>query len=191
LDPWAQQPGPSLDPVKAQATIDRAVDFLAEATKANQAAAGETEIAALNAQTKEQGQAVVESAAKVVERERQIAEALQSLGVGQCDVRTYGGITEQVKDALLAKLSAEGMGVSGNNPWDIDTHKYGVRLRAVWDPRASVVKLIVTTGKGTEVIPFLKSVTCKDIWNEIDPIMKEVSGSTPTVGIGRGYYRAG
>lgn len=118
-----------------------------------------------------------DSAAKVDENNKRIAAALKALGVGQCGVRTYKRVTERVKDALLVKLRSEGMGVAGSNPYNIDTRKYNVRLRAVWDPSTSQVKLIVTTGKGTEVDPFgLKTVTCQDIWDKIDPIMKQVIG---------------
>ena len=102
---------------------------------------------------------------------------MKALGVGQCGVRTYKRVTASVRDKLLAKLRSEGMGVTGSNPYNIDTRQYNVRLRAVWDPTTSQVKLIVTTGKGTEVIPFVKEVTCQDIWNKIDPIMKEVTGA--------------
>jgi len=146
------------------------------AIETNQVAAQDTADAAKNAQTVAEKQAVADSAAKVLAREGKIAEALKTLGEGQCGVRTYKRVTERVKNALLAKLRAEGMGVTGDNPWDIDTHEYGVKLRAVWDPASAEVKLIVRTGKGTTVIPWVRSVTCPDIWKKIDPIMKEVSG---------------
>lgn len=167
---------PSADPQAgaAQAAADAAIDHAVAATEANQAAAQSTADAAQIAETEAQRQVAAQSAAKVIEREKKIEAALASLGVGQCGVKPYPGVTERVKDALLAKLRAEGMSVSGDNPWNIDTQQYGVRLRAVWDFRSSVVKLIVTTGKGTEVIPWVKKVTCQDIWDKIDPIMKSV-----------------
>ena len=160
----------------SQAAADAAVEHAASSIEANQEAAKNTAEAAKIAQTAAEKQAAADSAAKVLEREGKIAEALKTLGLGQCGVRTYKRITERAKNALLAKLRAEGMGVTGDNPWNIDTHEYGVRLRAVWDYRVSEVKLIVTTGKGTEVIPWVKKVECLDIWNKIDPIMKEVVG---------------
>ena len=161
----------------AQAAADAAVEHAASAIEANQDAAKNTAEAAKSAQTAAEKQAAADSAAKVLERERKIAAELKSLGVGQCGVRSYPRITERSKNALLAKLRAEGMGVTGDNPWNIDTRQYGVRLRAVWDPNASVVKLIVTTGKGTAVDPFgLVKVTYQDIWDKINPIMKAVIG---------------
>ena len=162
----------------AQVAADAAVEHAAAAIEANQAAAQNTAEAAKNAQDEAQRQAAAQSAAKVLEREKKIAAALASLGVGQCGVRSYprvgGGaiVTERVKNALLAKLRTEGMGVTGDNPWNIDTREYGVKLRAVWDPKAGVVKLIVTSGKGG----YLGLVTCEEIWKKIDPIMKEVIG---------------
>ena len=161
----------------AEAAADEAIEQVASATEANKEAAQNTAEAATTAQTQPERAAVVDSAAKVDENAKRIAEAKRTLGVGQCGVRTYKRITPRVKDALLAKLRAEGMGISGKNPWNIDTRQYSVRLRALWDPTLSQVKLIVTTGKGTEVIPLVKSVTCQDIWNKIDPIMKEVTGA--------------
>lgn len=161
----------------AQAATDVAIDNTAAAIEANRQAAKDTGEAAKNAQSEAQRQQVAASAAKVLERETKIEEALRTLGFGQCGVRKYEGITERAKNALLVKLRAEGMGVTGDNPWNIDTHQYGVRLRAVWDFRVSEVKLIVTTGRGTKVDPFgLKKVGCEDVWDKIDPIMEEVSG---------------
>ena len=181
LPPPPYAPAPAQDVADAQANAaqvaaDEAVEHAAAAIEANQEAAKNTAEAAKIAQTAAEKQAAADSAAKVLERESKIAAALKSLGFGQCGVRKYEHITERAKNALLVKLRAEGMGVTGDNPWNIDTHEYGVRLRAVWDFRVSEVKLIVTAGKGTEVIPWVKKVECQDIWNKIDPIMKEVVG---------------
>ena len=163
----------------ANVATDAAVDQAAAAIEANKDAAKNTAVAAQNAQTEAERQEVVQSAAKVLERENNLASMLDSLGIGQCDVKTYPGVTEQVKDALLAKLRAEGMAVTGDNPWDIDTGKYGVKLRAIWDWRVNKVMLIVTAGKGNVAKDLWVTqirVSCQDIWDEIDPIMKEVIG---------------
>jgi hypothetical protein len=149
-----------------------AVDHAVEAIEANQDAAKNTADAARNAQTEAQRQEAAQSALKVLEREKKIAAALASLGVGQCNVRSYPGVTETVKNMLLAKLQAEGMGIVGDNPWNIDTRQYDVKLRAVWDPKGQVVKVIVTAGKGG----YFGMVTCAEIWKKIDPIMKGVIG---------------
>ena len=141
-----------------------------EAKTANQQAAKDTAEAAEAARTEEQREAARESAAKVVEREGKIAK----LGVGQCDVRTYLKVAAKDKNALLAKLNAEGMKVTGSNPWDIDTGQHDVKLRAAWNPKTNVLKIIVTAGKGG----FLGLVTCEAIWERIDPKVKEVVGRT-------------
>lgn len=168
-------PLPDPDTGAAEVATEAAVEHAASAIEANQEAAKNTADAARLAQDEMQRRAAADSAAKVLERDRKIAAELRSLGIGQCGVRTYKRITERSKNLLLVKLRDDGMGVTGNNPWNIDTHKYGVKLRAVWDPKAAIVKLIVTTGKGTAVLGGLHHVTCQDVWDEIDPIMKEVA----------------
>jgi hypothetical protein len=143
-----------------------------EASKANREAAHHTTTAAQTAKTEPQRAAVADSAAKVVDREAKLAD----IGVGQCDVRSYPHVTAQIRDALLAKLHSEGMTVTGNNPWDIDTHNHDVKLRALWDSREQVLKLIVTAGKGSKAALGLVTVTCDLIWAEIDPILKGIIG---------------
>ncbi len=149
----------------AQVAADAGVDHVMTAVDANQEAARQTAAALQKAKTEAERAAAVESAAKVSAREKEIADALAKLGVGQCGVRSYERVTAQVRDALLAKLRSAGMTVTGNNPWNIDPQQSGVKLRAVWDPKALRLKLIVTsTGLGW----------CSIIWDRIEPKMKEV-----------------
>lgn len=173
---WAQpffEPAPQAEPSQSQQavqeTYNTAVDYAATAMDAIRRAAKETASAAMNAETPEQRQAVAESATMVLERKDQIDEALSTLGVGACDVQTYERVTSAAKDALLGRLSAEGMTVTGENPWDIDTGTAGVKLRAVWDPRSNVLKLIVSDK--------WRIVPCEEVWKRIDPKMKEVVGA--------------
>ncbi len=154
----------------ARAATDVAVQFVDAAASANREAAQETARAAETARTDQQRAEAARSAAAVVAREDKIAAEKAKLGVGQCGVRSYARVTPQVKDALLARLHAEGMTVTGSNPWDIETRKYDVKLRALWDPRAQTLKLIVTAGKGG----LLGLVTCEAIWERIEPILKEI-----------------
>jgi len=149
---------------------DAGVDHAIAASAANQQAAQSTAEAARSAKTAAERQAAVDSAARVIERGKKIEEALARLGVGQCGVRSYPHVTVQVRDALLAKLHAEGMTVTGDNPWDIDTQLAGVKLRAVWDSKAQALKLIVTSSA------FYAS--CGMIWERIDPILKGIVGET-------------
>ena len=156
----------------AQAAVDASADHAVAATAANQVAAKHTAEAAKNARTEAERQEVVKSAAQVLARSEKIAQALAHLGVGQCGVRSYAGVSSQIVDQLLARLRAEGMSVVGDNPWDIETHQYDVKLHAVWDPRVLELKLIVSTGEGG----YFGLVTCSKIWEKIDPIMKGVLG---------------
>lgn len=149
-----------------------AVQHVHEATRANRDAANATAEAAKMAQTTEQRASTAGSAADVIVREEKISSTLAELGVGQCDVRTYTGVTLEIKDALLAKLHSEGMTVTGDNPWDIDTHEHDVKLRALWDPGTRTLKLIVTAGKDG----FFGLVTCATIWEKIDPVVKGIIG---------------
>ena len=83
-------------------------------------------------------------------------------------MRTYPNVTRQVRDALLTKLHAEGMAVTGDDPWDIDTQMAGVKLRAVWDPRTQVLRLIVTSSA--------IYATCEMIWARLEPKLRDVIG---------------
>jgi hypothetical protein len=65
------------------------------------------------------------------------------------------------------------MVITGDNPWDIDTRQYNVKLRASWDQRAQVLKLIVTAGQGG----YFGLVACNAIWEKIDTLMKGIIGS--------------
>lgn len=160
----------------AQVTIDAAIDHAVASTEANQVAAQSTVDAATKAKTPSDRQVVAQSATNVLDRGKQIASLWTTLGVGQCEARTYQRVTSKVKDALIARLHAAGMIVTGNNPWNIDTHEHGVKLRAVWDPTKQALKLIVTTGAGGIFKGELpSSLVCPEVWKKIDPIMTELT----------------
>jgi hypothetical protein len=145
-----------------------AVEHVHEAAVANQASAQKAATAAVAAQTEQQRTAAAQSAAKVVDRENKIAAASAKFGAGQCGVRLYSGVTSQKKDTLLAKLHGEGMTVTGDNPWDIDTHTAEVKLRAAWDSKMLVLKLIVASSA--------IYAPCSVIWDWIEPKLREVIG---------------
>lgn len=150
--------------------VAAAQDHVAQAGAANQVAAQKTTEAAIAAKTPGQRQAAAQSAGKVSDRAQQIAAAMGHLGLGQCGVRSYAGVTGQAKDALLARLHAAGMVVTGDDPYDIDTQMLGVKLRAAWDPRAQQLKLIVTAAPQSPGV-------CGVIWGRVDPILKEIVGA--------------
>lgn len=151
-----------------------AVQLVHEARAANQEAARETADVAKTAKTDAQREAAKQNSDQVLDREVQIVAELDKLGVGQCDVKTYKNVTAGIKDTILTKLHERGMTVTGDNPWNVDTKEHGVKLRALWDPRAQEVKLIVAAGKGTgwTGIP-----TCRQIWNKVDPILRKIISS--------------
>jgi hypothetical protein len=132
---------------------------------ANQVAAQKTAEAAAAARTADQRAAAARSAAVVTAR----AAALAKLGQGACTRHSYVGVTAQKRDAIIAKLRADGKKVTGNNPWDIDPDKVGIKLRAVWDPDARVLHVIVSEN------PF--KMPCDMIWTEIDPALRKIIAS--------------
>jgi hypothetical protein len=166
---------------QAASDADTATEHVAEAQEANRAEAERVAAAAAVARTEADRALAAERAARVLERDQRIDAALAKLGVGQCGVRSYAGVTESIKDAILSQLRKEGMFVRGDNPWDIDSRKAGVKLRALWDPRSEEIKLIVTAGKGN----LLGMVTCDKIWAEIEPALKKFRDASTAVGRGR------
>lgn len=165
----ATHPVPTTGIQAARITADAAVEHVLAATAANQEAAQHTAEAAKIAQTGAERSAVTDSAVKVLERKKRIDEALANLGVGQCGVRSYERVTSQIRDLILQKLHTEGMTVTGNDPWDIDTQIAGVKLRAVWDPEMQVLKLIVTASS--------LLAPCQIIWQQIDGALRGIIGS--------------
>lgn len=153
----------------AQTAADAAVDHAAAATDANRTAAQATADAAKAAQTQAEKQAAAQSAQKVLDREKQIDDMIAKLGLGKCGVHIVSGITAQRRDQLITRLRGAGMTVTGDNPWNIDTNMSGVTLRAVWDPRSSKLRLIVTDWG------FLaQAAGCDVVWSKIDTRLKEV-----------------
>lgn len=152
----------------AAAAVDAGTDHAVNATIANQEAAQNTADAAKAAKNADERRAVAESAAKVDAREKKILAAYNNLGVTQCAVRTYPHVTAQIRDVLLTKLHGEGMAVTGDNPWNIDTHLADVKLRAAWNPKTQTLKLIVLAQA-----PY---VSCDMIWERIDPKVKGIIG---------------
>lgn len=170
--PSPPQATPDAHADAAQTAADAAVDHAAAATDANRTAAQSTADAAKNAQTQAEKQQAAQSAQKVLERERQIEDALARLGIGKCGVHIYSGITAQRRDLLIGKLRGAGMTVTGDNPWSIDTNMSGVILRAVWDPKTSKLRLIISDWG-----PLAQIAGCDVVWGKIDTRLKEVLGA--------------
>jgi hypothetical protein len=153
---------------QASPTPEHVIEHVQAADAANKDAAAASTTAATNARSPEEHQVATQSAQAAVDRDKKITSIKADLGVGICGVRSYSGVSARTRDALIAKLRAAGMAVSGKNPWDIDTGMLGIKLRAAWDSRAQELKLIVTGGN---------SALCDLIWARVDPKMKEARES--------------
>ena len=57
--------------------------------------------------------------------------------------RRYENIDRERVDALLRALRRNGAAVSGDNPWEVDTHQSGVKLRGRLNEAASSLDVIV------------------------------------------------
>lgn len=179
--PPSAPPAPSAPTLSVPSVIDQgtallkhAWDKLLAASAANARAADATSAGAKTATTPQEKATVAQSAAVVETRAKTIQEAQAAIGgLGRCGLRTYGDVSAAKKDMLLVKLHAQGMIVTGGNPWDVDTMTAGVKLRALWDPAASKLYLVVVAPTDPTLYPAL----CGMIWNQIDPVLKEIGAS--------------
>lgn len=86
---------------------------------------------------------------------------------GKCGTHTYPNITEAKMMSILDALRKNGAIVTGNNPWDVDTHKYGIKLRGTWDNSTAVLSVIVTDKDFY--------VPCGKIWSTIDELIGHIT----------------
>ena len=162
-----QAPAASM-PLTPTSAVRQRWEFIQAAKIANQVAAAKTADAAQAARTPAEREAVRKSAEVVIKRSAAIEAALVNLGTGDCGVHSYQNVTVEERDRLLAGLARQGMDVTGTNPWNIDTGRHGVMLRAIWDPQTNTLHLIVSD---SDVF-----APCNAIWSEIDPAVKAVVG---------------
>ena len=85
-----------------------------------------------------------------------------------CGEHHYGNITKPKIDQIIDQLKKNGATVSGNNPWDVDTHNHGIKLQGTWDESSSTLTIIVTAKNFY--------VPCSKIWDTIDPLINHISG---------------
>ena len=86
---------------------------------------------------------------------------------GKCGAHHYGNIDQAKVEAIISKLKATGSTVTGNNPWNVDTHNHGVKLQGTWDKASSTLTVIVTDKDWY--------VPCSKIWDTIDPLIHHIS----------------
>ncbi len=82
------------------------------------------------------------------------------------DSRSYADINKTKIDMMLKELQSNGSRVTGCNPWDIETYRHGVSLRATWNETTSMLTITVTHSNWY--------VPRDMVWNNIDSLMKEV-----------------
>jgi hypothetical protein len=90
--------------------------------------------------------------------------------IGAEDSKTYGPFTEGQAQAMLAKVRGQGMTVTGNNPWHVDTNTHGVKFDASYDGTSITIKI---TGANFYV-------SNAKVWDKLDPMMqaaKNISGA--------------
>jgi hypothetical protein len=87
---------------------------------------------------------------------------------GLCGEHHYANITQAKIDAIMDALKKNGATITGNNPWDVDTHNNGVKLRGTWNSANLTLSIIVTDKNWY--------VPCSKIWDTIDPLINHISG---------------
>ncbi len=91
---------------------------------------------------------------------------------GKCGVHHYANISQAKIDKILQALKDNGSTVSGNNPWDVNTNKFGIKLQGSWNASSQVLSIIVTDKD------FF--VPCSKIWDTIDPLINHISSMSDT-----------
>jgi len=84
-----------------------------------------------------------------------------------CGEHHYANITQSKINAIMDALKKNGATITGNNPWDVDTHKYGIKLRGTWNS-ANLTLSIIVTNKDIYV-------PCSKIWDTIDPLINHIA----------------
>lgn len=85
---------------------------------------------------------------------------------GKCGVRGYPNITQDKINLMIAEMRKQGMGVTGANPWDVDTKQHGIKLRGTWNGATRTLSIIVTAKDWY--------VPCGKIWEKIDPLIPHI-----------------
>lgn len=93
----------------------------------------------------------------------------EETAIGAEDTRTYGPYSQAQANAMLSKIKSQGMTVTGNNPWHVDTNTHGVKFDATYDGSNITIKI---TGANFYV-------SNAKVWDKLDPMMqaaKNISG---------------
>lgn len=85
-----------------------------------------------------------------------------------CDpAHQYGNIDQTKVNEILAALKKAGATITGNNPWNVDLHKAGIKLQGSWNSGTDTMTIAVTAKDFY--------VPCSKIWSTIDELMHHIS----------------
>ena len=85
---------------------------------------------------------------------------------------SYQNIDKPKIDKIIEALKANGSDVSGDNPWDVDTHNHGIKLKGTWSEAANTLTVGVTDKAFY--------VPCSKIWENLDGMINHI-GEQATV----------
>jgi len=85
----------------------------------------------------------------------------------KCGAHSYLGYDQARVDKVLATIRDKGMTVNGSNPWEVDSHRHGVKLRGAFDTKSGEFSIVVTDKDFY--------VPCGKIWEMLDPILQQAS----------------
>jgi len=86
--------------------------------------------------------------------------------MGDCGTHHYDNIDRVKMELILKSLRDNSATVSGDNPWEVDTHKSGVKLMGTFSEPASTLDITVVDTDWW--------VPCSMVWNKIDELMRHV-----------------
>ncbi len=82
----------------------------------------------------------------------------------------YPTIDKPKVDKIIEALKANGSNISGNNPWEVDTHNHGIKLIGTWNNATSTLKV--------EVTDKAFYVPCSTIWENLDAMITHIGEQT-------------
>lgn len=88
-----------------------------------------------------------------------------------CGEHHYGNIDRAKIDITLTELRNSGAAVTGDNPWDVDTRKHGIKLRGAWESGTSTLTISVTAKSWY--------VPCGKVWGTIDELVHHIQQLPP------------
>ncbi|OGR03229.1 MAG: hypothetical protein A2511_06575 [Deltaproteobacteria bacterium RIFOXYD12_FULL_50_9] len=89
-----------------------------------------------------------------------------------CGTHYYENLTKEKIDLIINALKNDGATVIGNNPWDADTVKSGVKLRGEYNE--TTMTLAVTVTDRDWYVP------CSMVWEKLDSLMHHIQGIPDT-----------